>query len=48
LAHQTGRSAPALGKILRRAEGRLVVQWLSVEGSVPEGTLGATGSGREA
>ncbi len=48
LAHQTGRSAPALGKILRRAEGRLVVQWLSVEGSVPEGTLGATGTGREA
>jgi predicted DNA binding protein len=37
LAHQTGRSAPALGKILRRAEGRLVVQWLSVEGSVPAG-----------
>jgi predicted DNA binding protein len=37
LAHQTGRSAPALGKILRRAEGRLVVQWLSVEGSVPSG-----------
>jgi len=48
LAHQTGRSAPALGKILRRAEGRLVVQWLSVEGSVTEGTLGATGTGREA
>ena len=48
LAHQTGRSAPALGKILRRAEGRLVVQWLSVEGSVPEGGSDAEASGREA
>jgi predicted DNA binding protein len=36
MAHQTGRSAPALGKILRRAEGRLVLRWLSTEGSVPE------------
>jgi predicted DNA binding protein len=38
LAHQTGRSAPALGKILRRAEGRLVVQWLSAEGAMPDGS----------
>ncbi|MCI4365686.1 MAG: helix-turn-helix domain-containing protein [Thermoplasmata archaeon] len=37
MAEQTGRSAPALGKILRRAEGRLVVRWLSAEGPVPEG-----------
>jgi len=36
LARQTGRSAPAVGKALRRAEGRLVARWLSVEGSVPE------------
>jgi predicted DNA binding protein len=41
LAHQAGRSAPALGKILRRAEGRLVVRWLSAEGSVPEGESAA-------
>jgi len=36
LARQSGRSAPALGKILRRAEGRLVVRWLASEGAVPE------------
>jgi len=36
LARQSGRSAPALGKILRRAEGRLVVRWLTAEGPVPE------------
>ncbi len=35
LARQSGRSAPALGKILRRAEGRLVVRWLTNEGPVP-------------
>ena len=33
LARQTGRSAPALGKLLRRAEGRLVARWLSSEGA---------------
>jgi len=48
MAHQTGRSAPALGKILRRAEGRLVVQWLSVEGSVPDGGAGPVVPDREA
>ncbi|HXQ48814.1 MAG TPA: helix-turn-helix domain-containing protein [Thermoplasmata archaeon] len=48
LAEQTGRSAPALGKILRRAEGRLVVQWLSVEGSVPDGVMGTATGAREA
>jgi predicted DNA binding protein len=48
LAHQTGRSAPALGKILRRAEGRLVVQWLSVEGSVPNGGAAPAAPEREA
>jgi predicted DNA binding protein len=36
LARQSGRSAPALGKVLRRAEGRLVARWLSVEGAMPE------------
>jgi predicted DNA binding protein len=34
LARQSGRSAPALGKILRRAEGRLVAHWLSAEGTI--------------
>jgi len=37
LARQSGRSAPALGKVLRRAEGRLVARWLSTsEGAIPE------------
>lgn len=48
LAHQTGRSAPALGKILRRAEGRLVLQWLSVEGAVPDVVGGLPAHGRVA
>jgi predicted DNA binding protein len=48
MAQQTGRSAPALGKILRRAEGRLVVRWLSAEGSVPDGSPGSSVPGREA
>jgi predicted DNA binding protein len=47
LARQTGRSAPALGKILRRAEGRLVVRWLSAEGSIPEGEPGPSAAERE-
>jgi predicted DNA binding protein len=34
LARQTGRSPPGLGKVLRRAEGRLVARWLATEGSV--------------
>jgi predicted DNA binding protein len=37
LARQSGRSAPALGKVLRRAEGRLVARWLSSEGGLLEG-----------
>jgi DNA binding protein with HTH domain len=46
LARQTGRSAPALGKILRRAEGRLVLRWLSAEGSIGEGdSTPASGGG---
>jgi hypothetical protein len=47
LARQTGRSAPALGKILRRAEARLVVRWLSAEGSLPAGEGAPTGPGAE-
>ncbi len=35
LARQSGRSAPALGKILRRAEGRLAGRWLATSGAVP-------------
>ncbi len=41
LARQSGRSAPALGKILRRAEGRLVARWLASEGAVAEAGLEA-------
>ncbi len=39
LARQSGRSPPALGKVLRRAEGRLIARWLSTEGAGP--TAGA-------
>jgi predicted DNA binding protein len=45
LARQSGRSAPALGKVLRRAEGRLVARWLSVEGAMPEGPIEGTDAG---
>jgi len=46
LARQTGRSAPALGKILRRAEGRLVARWLPSQGTIgePEGPAVAPGA----
>ena len=36
LARQSGRSAPAYGKVLRRAEGRLVARWLASEGGIAE------------
>jgi len=36
LAKITGRSPPALGKMLRRAEGRLVARYLGQEGSAGE------------
>ncbi len=36
LARQSGRSAPAYGKVLRRAEGRLIARWLSAEGALLE------------
>ncbi len=42
LARQSGRSAPAYGKVLRRAEGRLVARWLVAEGGVPGSEEGAT------
>lgn len=43
LAQQTGRSAPALGKVLRRAEGRIVARWLASEGTVADSeTSGAS------
>ena len=38
LARQSGRSAPAYGKVLRRAEGRLVARWLATEGGIAEET----------
>ncbi len=44
LARTTGRSAPALGKVLRRAEGRLVARWLASRGAVPEGLAEPAGS----
>jgi predicted DNA binding protein len=48
LARQSGRSAPALGKILRRAEGRLVARWLAAEGAVPEPPAESSAAPREA
>ncbi len=39
MARTSGRSAPALGKILRRAEGRLVAHWLATEGTPAEPSL---------
>lgn len=42
LARQSGRSAPGLGKVLRRAEGRLVARWLASEGGVAGGEPGAS------
>ena len=47
LARQSGRSAPALGKILRRAEGRLVARWLTAEGGMAEPSSEAGGAAEE-
>jgi predicted DNA binding protein len=47
LARLTGRSPPGLGKVLRRAEGRLVARWLSTEGPIGEGAPSSVGA-REA
>jgi predicted DNA binding protein len=47
LARLTGRSPPGLGKVLRRAEGRLVARWLSAEGAVPDGGGADRPDGRE-
>ncbi|MGP8078294.1 MAG: helix-turn-helix domain-containing protein [Thermoplasmata archaeon] len=43
LARQSGRSAPGLGKLLRRAEGRLVARWFASEGGVTEPEVAAAG-----
>ncbi len=37
LARASGRSAPAFGKVLRRAEGRLVSRWLAAHGPLADG-----------
>ena len=42
LARHSGRSAPAYGKVLRRAEGRLVQRWLATEGGFLEEAGGPT------
>lgn len=47
LARLTGRSPPGLGKVLRRAEGRLVAQWLAAEAAGTEGAEGWGPAGRE-
>ena len=47
LARQSGRSAPALGKILRRAEGRLVARWLTTEGGIAEASPEAEALAKE-
>jgi predicted DNA binding protein len=47
LAQQTGRSAPALGKVLRRAEGRIVARWLASEGTVADTETAETLPARE-
>lgn len=45
LARSTGRSGPALGKILRRAEGHLVARWLASQGATEEGNEPAAAEG---
>jgi predicted DNA binding protein len=47
LARMTGRSPPGLGKVLRRAEGRLVARWLAAEGAAPDGGETDRPAGRE-
>jgi len=39
LARSTGRSPPALGKLLRRAEGHLVARWLASQGATSEAVV---------
>ena len=47
LARSAGRSGPGLGKLLRRAEGHLVAQWLASEGALEDGaTIGPGDPGR--
>ena len=45
LARQSGRSAPAYGKVLRRAEGRLVARWLATEGGISAASTPETEGG---
>jgi len=47
LAQQTGRSAPALGKVLRRAEGHIVARWLATEGTLSESEVSEGSPARE-
>ncbi len=47
LARLAGRSAPGLGKVLRRAEARLVARWLASEGAVAEEAAHAGAAARE-
>ncbi len=47
LARQSGRSATAFGKILRRAEGRLVARWLAAQGALFESSGGLEAAARE-
>jgi HTH DNA binding domain len=47
LARLTGRSPPGLGKVLRRAEGRLVARWLASEGALAEEGAAAAAPARE-
>ncbi len=46
LARASGRSAPAFGKVLRRAEERLVARWLAAHGAIaePASAAGSRGS----
>lgn len=45
LARGSGRSAPGLGKVLRRAEGRLVARWLASRGEIAEPPASSRGRG---
>jgi predicted DNA binding protein len=47
LARHTGRSPPGLGKVLRRAEGRLVARWLATEGSAAQDLASSGDPSRE-
>ncbi len=46
LARGSGRSAPGFGKVLRRAEGRLVARWLASRGEISEPSSSQARGGR--